>query len=281
MSDVLCTFPGKYGDILWSLPTVREISRLTGGPVDFFVMPYYDNMKELFECQTYIDKTGSFKEWLRKGSDYGDQPWQPPKHLEEPYRQHWHLGYRAHPGVSAPEMPLVHFTAFQQGIQLHQPVVPFIEVDDDLDFAIMDRHMEAMRQNRIVSYAFNDQYQRQKNIFFQDLWKAMMGTGVEFLNLNMVGWKEAAWMIKSSFVYVGDRSACWVLATGMGKKTITFEPHPMRHIRSRLGRVFGCPYGQEMPLPFGLPPAECAKAAASFILRAKEEENAKYDTVGV
>lgn len=288
MSDILCTFPGKYGDILWALPTVREISRITGQKVDFYLMPYYENLVPLLQCQPYIETAGVIGNWVRTHSNFGDQPWKAPEgHIiqmlndtdfgEKQYKSTWHLGYRAHPGVTAPDMPLIDFIAFQQGIQMKPPIVPFMEAPDDVDGLAKQVAFtsggiaDIVKHNDLVTYAFNDQYEKMKNIFFQDLWLEMKDSGIEFFNLNHVHWKEAAWLLKNSLMYVGDRSACWVMATGLGKKAITFEPHPARHPRGRLGKVFGCPYGQEVALPFGLPPAECAKVAASMIL--KEREN--------
>lgn len=296
MSDILCTFPGKYGDILWALPTVREISRITSQKVDFYVMPYYENLMGLLACQEYIDTPGVIGNWVRTHSNFGDQPWQAPEGttlqrigdlevVEKKYKQVWHLGYRAHPGVTAPEMPLVDFIAYQQGIKLKQPVVPFLDVDDDVDGLAMQTtftggsFMSVVRKNNLVAYAFNDQYEHSKDEFFKALWLEMQGTGIEFFNLNHTVWKEAAWILKSSLAFVGDRSACWVMAAGFGKKAIIYEPHPARHPRGRLGKVFGCAYAQETALPFGMPSAECAKVARSHILKVKEQEDARYDDI--
>jgi hypothetical protein len=296
VSDILCTFPGKFGDALWALPTVRAISELTGQKVDYYLMPYYETLMPLLKCQEYIDVPGVIGNWVRTHSNFGDQPWKAPEGItlqrvgdreviEKKYKQIWHLGYRAHPGVTAPDMALIDFIAYQQGIQLSQPIVPFLEVDDDVEGVAVQTSfsggsfMQVVRKNNLVAYAFNEQYGQTKDLFFRALWLEMQDTGLEFFNLNHAVWKEAAWIQKNSLAFVGDRSACWVMATGLGKKTITYEPHPARHPRGRLGRVFGCPYGQETSLPFGLPPAECAKVAKSLLLKIKEQEDAKYDDI--
>lgn len=296
MSDILCTFPGKFGDILWALPTVREISQITSQKVDFYVMPYYENLMGLLSCQDYIDTPGVIGNWVRTHSNFGDQPWKAPEGItlqrvgdreviEKKYKQIWHLGYRAHPGVTAPDMCLVDFIAYQQGLQLSQPIVPFMDVDDDVEGLHLQTtfadgsFMDLVRKNNIIAFAFNDQYAQMKDLFFKALWLEMRGTGIEFFNLNNVVWKEAAWILKNSLAFIGCRSACWVMATGLGKQTITYEPHPARHPRGKLGRVFSCPYGKETSLPFGLPPAECSKVAKSLILKIKEQEDARYDDI--
>jgi hypothetical protein len=284
MSRYLCTFSGKYGDILWSLPTARFISEnIVHGPVDFAVMPYYTSLLPLLASQNYIDRSFTVSNWIRTHSNHGDQPWQPPEitAVDEPYLQQWHLGYRAHPGISAPNMPLIDFVAYQQGVSFNgwNPV-PFITVDESVEqeaakiwFAesIM---LDVIREKRLVTYSFNDQYVQQKKEFFEALYKSSQDTELKFFNVGEVGWKEAAWLISKSIAYVGCRSANWVLANGLAKETITYEPHPSRHRDCHLGRVFGCPYGKELALPFAMPPATAGDTCASLLKKIKAEQYA-------
>lgn len=302
MSKYLCTFTGKYGDILWSLPTAKYIAeRVVNQAVDFAVMPYYRSLLPLLVEQSYIDHAFVVEDWLRTHSNHGDQPWQPPEWVEkkahlkfpveikkdelgaiqyvlEPYEKFWHLTYRGHPGISAPSMPLIDFIAYQQGINFNNfQVVPFLNVSDSVEEEAAKIHftsgqmMDVIREKRLVAYSFNEQYAEPKKIFFETLWAAAHEE-FEFFNVAEVGWKEAAWLIKKSLVYVGCRSACWVLANGVGKTIISFEPHPSRHKACHLGTVFGNPYGTEIALPFGLPPAVAADTAASLLKKIREEQ---------
>ncbi len=270
MSDLLCTFSGKFGDIIFSLATVKAISELFNRRVDFRCMPYYQSLIPLVASQPYIETAGVYEDWIRTHSNHGDGPWQPPERYEKEYKQFWHLSYRGHPGITAPEMPLIDFTAFQQGIRLKEPVIPFIFADDTVEPLATPIHfssgqfMEVVNQNRLVAYAFNEQYEQQKKEFFASLYSETQGA-VEFFNLNTVGWKEAAWVISKSLLFVGCRSANWVVAQGLGKEAVIFEPHPARHAKGHLGRVFSCPYGRETPMPFGMPAIESGKVAAAII----------------
>ncbi len=296
MSEYLCTFSGKYGDILWSMPTAKYISeRIVGEQVDFAVMPYYQNLLPLLVEQNYIDRAFIVEDWLRTHSNHGDQPWQPPKWIEEggphgydkeergikpraPYKKFWHLGYRGHPGISAPSMPLIDFVSYQQGISFNGwSVVPFLDVSDSVEEEAKMIHFssgpmkEVIREKRLVTFSFNEQYAELKKEFLESLWSKCQGSGLEFFNVAEVGWKEATWLIKKSLVYVGCRSACWVLANGVGKTIISFEPHPSRHKSGHLGVVFGNPYGQEIALPFGMPPAVAADTAAALLKQIRNE----------
>ena len=281
MSRYLCTFSGKFGDILWSLPTAKYIAeQVVGQSVDFAVMPYYQSLLPLLVSQPYIEHAFIVEDWLRTHSNHGDQPWQPPKHVEEKYERAWHLTYRGHPGISAPTMPLIDFVAYQQGIGFNgwKPV-PFLEVsDEDVEALGAPVHFssgqmpEVIREKRLIAYSFNEQYAEQKKEFFETLWGKTRDTNLEFFNVAEVGWKEATWLIKKALVYVGDRSACWVLANGVGQQIITFEPHPSRHKSGHLGAVFGNPYGQEVALPFAMPASVAADAAASLLNKMRQEQ---------
>jgi hypothetical protein len=300
MSKILCTFSGKYGDILWSLPTAKQLAALVGkGQVDFAVMPYYENLLPLLACQSYIDKAFVIRHWLRTHSNHGDQPWQPPcktnsdgaievlasfgsrppiemdlnlKVIESAwlmqYDRAFHLTYKGHPGITAPAMPLIDFIAWQHGLRLPDRA-PFIDVPDCSEqFSVIHlssgRFTDVVKEKRLITYSFNEQYDQMKKEFFQHLW-AQLKDEFEFFNTGSAKWVEAAWAIKNSLTYVGCRSANWVLAIGLGQSTIVYEPHPARHASGHLGKIFGYPGINEMALPFGLSPEQCALAAASVI----------------
>ena len=273
MSRYLCTFSGKYGDILWSLATAKYIAeKIVNTPVDFAVMPYYENLGSLLCQQKYIDNAFVIPDWLRTHSNHGDQPWQPPVAVEQKYEKTWHLTYRGHPGINAPSMPLIDFIAYQQGIRLQAPVIPFLDVDDETAFPALPfielttgNLADVAKEKRLVTYSFNDQYVKEKKDFIETLWPLLQEDGLELLDLNSWGWASAAWALKHGLIHVGCRSACWVLATGIGQDTITFEPHPSRNRVGHLGTVFSCPYGQEAALPFGMPAAPAAQVARAWI----------------
>ncbi len=51
---ILCTFPGRHGDILWSLPTLRALYQATGATIDLGVAPKYSGVCELVSRQPYV-----------------------------------------------------------------------------------------------------------------------------------------------------------------------------------------------------------------------------------
>src|SRR5712675_2482572 len=114
MPKILCTFSGRYGDVLWSLPTVKEISRQAGEPVDMLVMANYRRLLPLLEAQSYIRKAWASEEWqaIYSGSPCGDQPWQAPVPAGM-YEAVHQLTYKFHPSL-----PLMVHTAQAAGISL-------------------------------------------------------------------------------------------------------------------------------------------------------------------
>lgn len=264
MSRYLCTFSGQYGDALWSLPTIRAISQIVGSKVDFAIMGQYGSLVSLIGKQSYIDRAFPVKDWLQVHNNHGAQPWNPPVQVEKPYDRVWHLGYRGHPGLNDVALPLIDYVAHQQGIKLRDPL-PFID-GVGIDFGEQFKEQGFTVSVPRVTFAFNDQYKDRKEKFLKELRRQI--NPEEFLLVDVAGfdWPETAALIKNSIAFVGCRSANWVIAMGLNKKTITFEPHPARHMSGHLGRIFCCPYGVEEALPFNAPEEVAASIAKSILV---------------
>ena len=238
MSETLCTFSGRNGDILWSLATAREISRQKSEKVDFAIMPQYKSLIPLLEGQSYISQAYAIDEWKCTGSPCGDQPWEAPI-AERKYKQVFHLTYRSHPGIGGPAMPLIDFIAWQQGLKLSEPVIPFI---DSPGASVLP-----MPERSIIPYAFNAMVNEQKQAFVEECIR-LTGGEMSWVSIAQEPWLCAADVIERAGIFVGDRSACWVLAMGLGVPTITYEPNVSRSAYGQFGKVFGCPYGRELAL---------------------------------
>lgn len=219
---VLCTFSGKNGDILWSLPTARQISKQQGVPVDFAIMPYYKDLLPLIQYQSYIGKAFAVEDWYCQNSHYGDQPWSPPAHVGDGYDIVIHLGYRSHPGGANNVDALIDFIAKQQCVCLDNPI-PFIETPE-------------WEGPSHFAYGFN--------FYGYDIKKGLIDTvskevGGVWIDSGKLPWLEAASCIKSATGFIGCRSSNNVLAHGVGQKHIfIIEPDD-----TRMNKIFGCPYG--------------------------------------
>ena len=287
MSKTLVTFSGKYGDILWSLATVKRLAELRGEAVDFACMPQYESLTELINAQAYIQNAYVLTDWQMLHSNFGDQPWNPPGHnncLVDPhhkctagkgYDYCYHLGYRQHPGrvMGGQEMQLIDFTAWQQGIRFAENPIPFLTAPTPETWKL--------HQHPYVAVAFNEQYKELKDRFMDVLFPAV--GGFDMINVSKLPWADAAYVIRHAVAFVGCRSANWVIACGLGQRSFTYEPHPARHRAGHLGYVFGCNYACEVTSTINGPPEQEAGIAANvlrqWIKQTEEEQNAVTQTI--
>lgn len=269
---ILCTFPGKNGDILWSLATVKQISKNYNVKVDFSTMPQYHTLLPLLNSQSYIEKATVNEAWLCTGSPHGDQPWNPQnaEELAWGYDQVFHLGYRYHPGihgVNGRQMALIDFPAYLNNIEFSHPVLPFIDVEEN---------WKPKTSLPMIAYSFNMEYKPEKDKFLHDLERKCVTT--LFVDVASMPWAVAASVIKNSDGFVGCCSANHVLAYGVGQKNIfIYEPHPHRHAFGQFGETFRCPYGKVETHPLGSSPEIASELAAERINIWKSEEN-HYET---
>lgn len=233
MSSVLATFSGKFGDILWSLATVKMLSARYGKPIDFACMPQYKSLIALLDLQPYIQHAFVLTDWQCTGSPHGDQPWQAPvSHMG--YQDVFHLTYQRHPHPT----PLALYIAQQAGVQLDGE--PFIDLPN--------QNWEwVLGQMPYVAWAFNPLHAEAKAAFFARVQELCQEGGpdnplwpLKFVNVADHPWKDAAQLIKGSFAFLGCRSANYVIAHGVGKRVLSYEPEPWR-----LDPCYSYPYGTE------------------------------------
>ena len=138
---ILVTHPGRHGDILWALPTVRAISRWAGAKVDFMTSKKYGRVCDLLNAgaSDYIGYAWGDPGWIVEESA-PISPRVPPlpiKYLEPgvgPLPGHEvelkydliaHLGYGGWP-----EKPLA-LQALAQGItELQADLSQFFDLDE-------------------------------------------------------------------------------------------------------------------------------------------------------
>ncbi len=114
---VLCSFPGKFGDILWALPTVRALSRRLGQPVDLAVSAKYGSLAPLLREQPYLKRVHVLENWVVQETA-PMTPRVPPGvaefGLNAAYEVVFHLGYRGWPQRPLPFETLHTFNCANQ-----------------------------------------------------------------------------------------------------------------------------------------------------------------------
>jgi hypothetical protein len=249
---VAVTFSGKYGDILWSLPTVRELAKMWG-PVDFYCMPAFESICDLLKMQPYIGVARGLPGWGYQSDACGAQPREHP--LISGYERVFDLTY-----PTWPDMPLVQFTAKTAGVALPDQPLPFLENVAPCCLPPVD-------------IAYNFKFPEKVEIFLFPLVRALserLGRPVFAKGCMMPGWVDTALIISAARLFVGDRSSNQVIAHGLGKPTLIYETDTGRH-----SPIFSCPYGREiMPVPVGthlaapLNLGDFVEAAASVLEKA-------------
>lgn len=272
MSKFLATFSGRFGDILWSMATVKRLAEITSSQIDFACMPQYKSLLPLIQAQPYIDKAFVYDDWKLMHSNFGDQPWNPPKHLvciqstpgnipgpfncQVGYKKCWHLGFRTHPGleITHKKMALIDFIAWQQGITFNQSPIPFLQVNSTFTGA------------PYIAIGFNEQYKHLKDTFVENLTDELKKISLCVIDVTKFPWFNAAGSIYHALGFIGCRSSNYVIAHGIGQRNImVFDPHPAHHPDTSLGRVFGNPYKRDQYAPLLLPVDQHVHLAAALV----------------
>lgn len=131
MPKIACAHPGKIGDALYALPTIKKLCEKHGCKADFFTSEYCLPMKRLVEYQPYIDKLIVPKDYKLEGFGCGGQPWHMP--IPPGYEAAYQLGFRSNPDRPLPEF--IAASADVSGVEINYhfssnwlqlPAAPFI-----------------------------------------------------------------------------------------------------------------------------------------------------------
>lgn len=242
---ILTTFPGRFGDLAWALPTVRAIAETTGGPVDLLICGEFAGIVPLLELQPYLARVIADPAW-----GVGDG-WSPAPGVIEatavPYDAIYHLGYRRWPELPLPleidqtvrvdiELPPLdlsrpwitldpHGASWFATNTRHPPrrvAVGFTECHFELKYGLLALLREHDRDWNLVTCMTGDR------------WFHEAGEGSH-------SWAEAAQVLRQSEIFLGDCSALHVLAVAMGKPVVLVEP-----MEARWNPIF-YPCGQDGP----------------------------------
>ncbi len=241
---VLCSMPGRFGDILWSLATAKCLSQAYGTPVDFAVSPKYASIVDLIQVQDYIRLAYAISTWEVVES----APMTPREAPMEgwigarDYAAVYHLGYDGWPKYPLPEdcwqRARVQYGDSLPALDLDRPWISapstfvgapsyiigwsdeWLELKIGLTVALLNT---VPSEPRILGGSRLGEFR------LPALWKA---------NLD---WRDAAGWIANARFFLGCCSSLHVLACALGKKCLIVEPSSMRH------HPIFWPYGMDGP----------------------------------
>ncbi len=240
---ILCTFPGKYGDLLWALPTIRAISRRIGAQVDLRIGAMFGSILPLLEMQDYLGSVRIHQEWTTEET----APISPRLPPSDPggYDAILHLGYREWPtpdcvrhtletynrannSWDTPGVLSVPGRLTEEDLQLQDP---WITLPPDL----------AQRPDKVgVVYGFTEEHFELKAGLiglldrrwgYQLIRTASLCVGPRWRNeANHRGasWITGAQWLTCTRTFLGDCSAWHVLAVAMGVPVVLMEPAEAR-----------------------------------------------------
>jgi hypothetical protein len=227
--STLVTFPGRAGDILWALPSVRAVSEALGEPVDFLCTGEFQGLCELIGQQPYIASATATDAWGLTPPDEWRSPVQADRfdHVVE-------LGYRGWPQVPLPLQTYSTLAQYWPDGQL-PPLPP------------MDLHRPWITApplgSATVSVGFTEEWFELKLGLVHCLRQAWMAcqAGCSWTPVMVphgrweteggipgCDWRMAAQLIAASQVFVGCCSAPHVLAVALGVPVVLVEPSEAR-----------------------------------------------------
>lgn len=233
-TKIAVTHPGKQGDALYALPTLRALCELNGCQADFYTSEYCAPLKGLFEYQDAIDHFYVAPNYVIERMDMGVQPAYVPVDASL-YACVYQLGYRGTPDCPLPEFIARSVGAVKLGgMQVtyqSPPSNPRWDLEREKDYLVLAPRGQ-------TSYT--------------DLFKALIeqapmrvvlvggrGDSTPFLGLHnmtdLTGWGylEVAYVLSRAQAFVGLMSSQLALANGFPIPRIV--PHDgihwdMRHV---------------------------------------------------
>lgn len=236
---ILVTCPGRHGDILWTLPVLRELERATGAAIDLGVSPKYQGICDLAKAQPYLADSYPLTGWeIEETAPM--TPWLPPT-LPTGYDRVIHLGYRGWP--SRP-FPFEHYGRMIEQLPPELPLPPTPDLSPWLT-----REVWISPDRPIVAVGFTDEWLELKAGILLAL-AHRFRTVTFFL---FVPWQPSRWsreyghswpknvavcccdlrnvarLISSASVMLGCNSVQSHIATGLGVPVVMVEPASARH----------------------------------------------------
>jgi hypothetical protein len=258
--SILCTHPGRHGDILWALPTVRALAEAYGTPVDVLIPAQYSDtgLATLINQQPYVRTCWARYQWEVQQTAPITPRVPPASALPQVlWDQTYHLGY-----VEWPK-PTLAIDVYERAVESYYAQTGSKGYFPTLDLTrpwITTPGIIAVRRaddKPVVWVGWSDEWFELKvgllvNVarHFPDVefWWYRPGAGradevdrrchhqgceAHLLgpNISMIraDWRHTAAEVQVARVYLGCLSASWVLANALGIRTVVVEPAKERH----------------------------------------------------
>lgn len=229
---ILCTHPGRYGDCLWALATVRALSQALDTPIDLLLSAPYGtpDFRRLLARQAYLGEVSVAADWSIAAP--APMPARVPPTLPGGYDAVVHLGYPVGPQE---DLARAAYRLAREQLGAGEPGLPPLDLDTPwiaaghsytaemrrLVVGFSDEHFELkVGHVTLLKQAFGPTYVR--NVSDGPRWQRELET-------RTFSWIEQAGLIRQARVFVGCCSRLYVLACAVGTPVVLMEPSPARH----------------------------------------------------
>ena len=229
---LLCCHPGRFGDLLWALPTLRALHQ-AGHEVDLLIPEQYWSIEELVAQQDYIHAIYpvSHEDWpIQQTAPITPLlPRIAPAHF---YDRVISLGY---PGWPTEPLPYSTYST----VRTKHSDLEIAELDLETPWV---RSSAPERSAPRVALGFTDEWFELKLgitvlLRAEHLASLLFATGSRWDHAakripgyyTATSWDAAAQIVRDTAIFVGDCSALHVLAVALGKPCVIVEPNPQRH----------------------------------------------------
>ncbi len=243
-------FPGKVGDLLWGLPTVRALAEASGQSVNLILSRLFsDDFCELLNGQPYLRLVVREGDWIVQDTA-PMTPRTPVGWVED--RTHLSLGYESWPG---PDLPR---DIYQRAVRAYGPLpeldleTPWITwplatgtpkhirwlvgwTDEHFELKAGLSHLLLRKMARSLTEG--------QNVF--DLMETFLNDDLPYVgvvaapegrwateafNVSLLSWTKLAGNLQWTPIFLSDCSAMHVLAVAVGvPRVVIMEPNAHRH----------------------------------------------------
>lgn len=234
---VLCTYPGRYGDLLWALPAVRAIATTLKVPIDLGVAPKYRAITQLIEQQPYVAACYGIDGWAVEETA-PMSPREPPR-IPEGYDLVLHLGYEGWPAPTLAQDVYERARALldvRLGVTLgHLDLSPWITPIGAIPAPRGPRVWLGWSEEHFELKVGITQILCARFPAVQFWWIRPFGgrydeyaVRAENLHLLPGDWLQTARWAASCTLYLGCLSSQWCLANALGLRCVAIEPAEAR-----------------------------------------------------
>lgn len=230
MTDLLVTFPGRAGDLLWALPTVRAIAAHYG-PVTLQICGEFESLLPILEGQPYLKKVIADHAWSMSHGWEAPSLCKPAVLETYHYDGIYHLGYRRWPELPLPLETWLQATelfGILPPIDLAEPWITGITPSTDWVTPLVIGWTECHFELKVGLMALLERRQPAEDYFEAFVLAPPGSRWITEAGFDPIPWLEAAQRIMAAQLFLGDCSALHVLAVAMGIPVLLMEPMEAR-----------------------------------------------------